>query len=153
MNRASIAGIATLIVLLVVAAVFSVAYLMPISPGQPSLRVELAPHLPWNAQTGQPIRFNITLANEASPSAAARNVRIVISIPENFTICGQRTSEYSLTIDTLRGREKKDNAFDLTALPTVSGQNYNVSIRVTADNAPEQTLLVPLKVTSTIYIP
>lgn len=151
MRKALIAGIIMVIVLLVVTVFFSVAYLMPISLGAPSLKVELAPHAPWNAQTGSPLRFNVTLGNEAWLFAAARNVRVAISVPKNFTICRQGTNEYNFTINTLRGGETRDNALNLTAPWIVSQQNYNVTIRITADNAAEQTLMVPIKVSQTTY--
>lgn len=153
MRKASIAGVILIIILLGVATFFAVAYVVPIPLGEPDLNVKLAPNPPWNSQTGKPFTLSVVVANKAWLFDSAQNVRVALLAPQNFMINGERTNEYNLTINTLRGGETRDSTLNLTAPYIVLQKNYNVTIKVTADNAAEQSLTVPLKVNSTGFIP
>jgi len=153
MRKASIAGILLIVILLGAATFFVTVYLVPIPLGEPNIKVKLAPDPPWNLQTAKPFTLSIAVTNEAWLLASAKNVRIELLAPQNFMIDGERTNVYNLTINALRGGETTDNPLNLTAPYMVSQHNYNATIKVSADNAAEQNLTVPLKVNSTVIIP
>jgi len=133
MRKIWLLGILALLVLCVLFAVF-----LWRTPAQPKLSVEFSPNHPWHTKPGQTFELHIKIVNEAQESSA-KNVQILVSTPENFTISRTGASECNLSFGTLRGGEAaNDTLFFAVPLDALPG-NYTVTVRVWADNVPEQT--------------
>jgi hypothetical protein len=140
------------LILLTAAAFFLTAYLLPISCGDPQLKIEVLPIPPWNATSGQTLSLSIRIVNDAWPLAAAKNVRAAIEAPVFFTIAGTDSSSNILSVNVLRGGEEQDSTFNLTVSNKTPPGDYNTTFTIIADNVPQQTLIAQVKVTKNAQI-
>jgi hypothetical protein len=146
--------ILAILVVLAIGIFWAGAYFLPIPLGEPSLRVKLEPqNQPWVLMSGGRLQVNITIGNDAWLWAAAKNVRVVIQAPENFSISGSSTNQYNVYLSVLRGGEEQTSAFNLTASYAIFSGIYDMTVKVTADDAPQQLLTTQIKVTQYIIIP
>lgn len=124
------------IILFIVGAFFAAVYLWKIPSAEPELRVEF--NDPWHTRPGQTFQLNIKIVNDAQ-EAVAKNVQALVSAPENFTISRTGTSECNLNFSVLRGGEAVDDTLILAVPFDASLGNYTITVRVWAENVPEQT--------------
>jgi len=137
----------------IIGAFFTTLYFLAIPLGKPMLKVEFNPNPPWNVESGRNLTVSIKIVNNAWLFAMARNVSMVVTAPENFLVHGTDTNEYNLHFDMLRGGEAQNNTLTLTVPHVVSSGNYTVTIRVLAENVPEQTFTAQIIVEQTVFIP
>lgn len=141
------------LILLIMGAFFAVSYLLAIPLGEPRLKVEFYPNPPWNVMSGETLNLSVSIVNNAWLFAIAKNVHVILLAPESFIVYETGTNEYNLSLNMLRGGERRNNILTLTVPPIVSSISYNMTIRLLAENAPEQILTAEIRVNQTIYIP
>lgn len=117
-------------------AFFAAVYLWKTPSAEPELRVEF--NDPLHTRPGQTFQLDIKIVNDAQ-EAVATDVQIHVSAPGNFTISRSGTSECSLNFGALRGGGAVNDTLILTVPYDVSLGNYTITVRVWAENVPEQT--------------
>lgn len=153
MKKALILVIVALLAIGVTGALFAVAFFGYIQLGEPKLKVEFDPNPPWHMESGGTLELNMRIVNSAWLFATAKHVQIVVLAPEDFFVNGTDTDEYNMHFDMFRGGEERNNRLTLTVPHTISSGNYNMTIRVLAENVPEQILTAQIIVAQPIFIP
>ena len=120
----------------VVVAVSVAVCFWAIRSAEPKLRVEF--NDPWHTRPGETFELDVKIVNDAQESDA-KNVQIHVSAPENFTVSRTGTSECSLNFGVLRGGEAVNDTLFLAVPFDASLGDYTITVRVWAENVPEQT--------------
>jgi uncharacterized membrane protein len=145
--------IACIMIPVVVGLFFAGTYFWSIPLGEANLRVELSPTPPWRVKPGQTIQLIVKVINDAWLFSPAKNVRGTIVVPQNFTVHSSGTDKSALYLDVLKGGEGQSTPFNITAAYDISPGNYTLTIKVSADNAVQQSITGKLIVEKFTFIP
>lgn len=108
-------------------------YFWAIPSAEPRLRVEF--NDPWRARPGQ--TFELDINRERRTRIGCKGSSNPCLAPENFTI--SRTEQVcSLNFGVLTGGEALNDTLTLAVPSDVLPESYTVTVRVWAENVPEQ---------------
>jgi len=129
--------ILVIVLLLAIGAFFALVFLhVPL--GEPRLRLEFSPPPPWQMRPRESLEVSVGVANDAWLLAWAKDIRVIVFVPEGFTISRTGTNECELNFFTLHGGDGLGNSFTVVASNDISPRNYTITIRVLSENVPEQ---------------
>jgi len=107
---------------------------------EPSLKLELEPTPPWHVRLGNSFEVSIEIVNSASSLAEAKGVRAEVTAPEGFVISGTNKTKWNGDFGTLRGGDRRNDTLTVAVSSNVLPGNYNMTIRISGNNVPQQTL-------------
>ena len=137
MRKALIVVIVTLII---IGLSFPVAFIGRIPVGEPKLRIEFEPKPPWQVRAGDTFEVGIGIANDAWLLAWAKDVRVLVLMPEGFTEPRTGTNEREINFGTLHGGDGLGNTIAVSVSSNVSPGTYTITVKVLGENVPEKVL-------------
>ncbi len=84
--------------------------------------------------------MSIGVANDGWLLAWAKDIRMVVSMPDGFSSARTGTNQCELNFFTLCGGDGLGNGINVTVSSNISPGNYTVTMKVLAENVPEKTL-------------
>lgn len=140
MRKILVLIIVVLLAIGVTGGLLTLAFLGHIPLGEPRLRIEFYPPPSWHVRPGDSLEVSIGVANDAWLLAWAKDVRVIVLMPEGFTNPRTGTNECELNFFTLHGGDGLSNVLTITVSNDVAPGNYSITIRVTGENVSEQIL-------------
>jgi len=128
--------IIVLVAVFLVTSLFFAAYFWPLVVGEPKLRLEFFPPPTWKIKAGNTLEVVVGIPNDGR--GTAKSVRLSLEVPEGFTGYIQGTNQREITLGTIYGGDGRSTALVITASSSVSLGTYTISVKLSAENAPEQ---------------
>lgn len=138
MRKALVLVVAVLLAICVTGLLLVFAFFGHIPLGEPKLRIEFDPPPPWQVRAGHTFEVGIGIANDAWLLAAAKDIRVDVSMPEGFISSRTGTNECEIYFGALHGGDGLGNTLSVMVSSNVSSGNYTISIRVLGENFPEK---------------
>jgi len=138
MRKILVLVIVILLAIGVTGGLFTVAFFGHIPLGEPRLRIEFYPPPPWQVRPGDSLEVSIGVSNDAWLLAWAKDVRLIVFMPEGFTSPRTGTNECELNFFTLHGGDGLGNVLTIKVSNDVKPGNYAITVKVTGENVPEQ---------------
>ncbi|MFQ6076778.1 MAG: hypothetical protein ACE5Z5_11695 [Candidatus Bathyarchaeia archaeon] len=123
---------------LTIGVLFGAAFFGRTPLGEPRLRIEFYPPPPWQVGSGYSFEVSIGIANDAWLLAWAKNISVVVLMPEGFISSLTGTDECVIYFGSLHGGDGLGGGLTITVSGDVSPGNYTITIRVQGDNVDEK---------------
>jgi len=131
-------GLILIIVVFLTIGIFFTLAFLKIPLGEPRLRTEFYPPPPWQVRPGDSLEVSIGVSNDAWLLAWAKDVRLIVFMPEGFTSPRTGTNECELNFFTLHGGDGLGNVLTIKISNDVKPGNYAITVKVAGENVPEQ---------------
>lgn len=138
--------IVVIVALIAIGLLFSVALFAHIPLGEPKLRIEFYPSPPWQVRTGDTFEVAIGVANDGWLLAWAKNVRVLVLMPEGFTESYTGTNQREMYFGTLHGGDGMGNTLSVLVSGNASSGTYTITLKVFGENVPEKVLTPQVEV-------
>jgi uncharacterized membrane protein len=121
-------------------------YIGPLIMGEPKLRVEFSPDPPWQVQAGTTLEFMLYIANDGS--GIAREVVFSMRLPEGFTHSITGSRQFERHFSSIHPGDGVSHYVTISVSDKVLPGHYNIEIKISGANVPEQNVLPVVKVLS-----